>query len=208
MSWLASPYDDPELCAAFQPAFGRGDLPSLIVGEAIEPDAAQELRARAAPHLLRLALPDRGRYRTVPPGAVPALAELAEELRAFATAASGLALGAAHSSLDRFDRGGYALRLDDFERRPQGPLLEATLDLSASESQPAGTVYSEGADAGQRHLLVPQRPGVLALVLRGPQGVRCERYQSCLGGRAPAWRLRVSWTLTPLQPARPWPARP
>ena len=44
MTWLASPYDDPELCAAFQPAFGRGEIPSLIVDEALEPDTAQTLR--------------------------------------------------------------------------------------------------------------------------------------------------------------------
>jgi hypothetical protein len=198
MSWLASPYDDPELCLAFQPAFGRGDIPSLIVGEALEPSTAHTLRALATPHLVRTALPDRGRYRTVPAGALPALDEVAEELRAFATAASGFALGAAHASLDRLDRGGYALRLDDFERRAQGPLLEATLDLSAMESEPAGTVYSEGEGLSLRHLLVPQQPGLLALVVRGAHGVRCERYQSCLGGRVPVWRLRVSWTLTPL----------
>ena len=198
-AWLASPYDEPDLCAAFRPAFGRGDLPSLIVGEAIEADAAQALRLLAAPHLVRRALPDRGRYRTVSSDALPALAGLAEELRAFAAAASGLALGAGQSSLDRFDRGGYALRLDDHERRAQGPLLEATLDLSAMECEPAGTVYSEGEGMALRHLLVPQRPGLLALVIRGARGVRCERYLSCLGGdKVSAWRARVSWALTPL----------
>ena len=196
MAWLASPYDDAELCVAFQPAFGRGEIPSLILDEAIEPDTAQTLRTLARPLLVRRALPDRGRYRTVPEGALPALGEVAEELRAFATAASGLSLGAGRCSLDRLDRGGYALRLDDFERRAQGPLLEATLDLSPVESPPAGTLYSEGQGLGLRHLLVPQRPGLLALVTRGPLGVRCERYQSCLGGRVSVWRLRVAWALT------------
>ena len=201
MSWLASPYDDPDLCAAFLPAFGRGEVPSLIVGEAIEAQAAARLRALAAPHLVRRALPDRGNYRTVGAAALPALAEVAEELRAFATAASGLLLGAAGSALDRLDRGGYALRLDDFERRMPGPLLEATLDLSEAECAPAGTVYSEGAGLEVHHLLVKQAPGLLALVVRGPRGLRCDRYQSCLGGAVSVWRLRVAWTLGQ-EPAR------
>jgi hypothetical protein len=200
MTWLSSPYDDPDLCVAFQAAFGRGDLPSLIVDEAVEPDTAERLRRLAQPHLARRALPDRGNYRAAEPTALPALAEVERELRAYAAAASGLALGTSWVALDRFDPGGYALRLDDFERRPEGPLLEATLDLSAEASPPAGTVYSEGSGLALRHLLVPQRPGVLALVVRSGRGARCERYLSCVGGRSRVWRLRAAWALEAAAP--------
>lgn len=195
MTSLASPYDDPDLCVAFRAAFGTGALPSLIVDEAIEAEASGRLRSLAQPSLHALALPDRGRYRTAGPEGLPALAGLEAELRAFAAAASGLTLGASRVWLDRFDRGGYALRLDDADRRAPGPLLECTLDLSAEACQPAGTVYSERSGDDLRHLLVPQKPGLLALVLRGEKGARCERYHSCLGGRASSWRLRVGWSL-------------
>ena len=212
MSWLLPPFDDPGLCQAFQPAWGRGELPSLVLQEAISPAAARRLRGLLRPHLAAFSVPERGRYQEV--AAHPALAEVTALLRSYAAAATGLAfaidapavLQTGAARVQRFGPGDYALRWDDWQRRPPGVVLEATLDLSPALCANADTVYSESPIL---HFSLPQRPGQLGLVLRGEGGSRFDRYLSCAAGRRSAWKLRAAFPLPPppISPGRSEPLR-
>ena len=193
MSWLLPPFDDAGLCHAFQPAWGRGAIPSLVLAEAISPAAARRLRGLARAHLEAYSLADRGRFRFATAPGMPALGEVAAELSSFAAAATGLSLGAGAAALTRLGHGDYALRWDDWRRRLQGPLLEATLDLSPAPCPGADTVYSEGPGV---HFSLSQAPGQLGLVLRGPAGSRFDRYLSCYAGRRAVWKLRAAFPIS------------
>jgi hypothetical protein len=87
----------------------------------------------------------------------------------------------------RFRRGGYALFEDDkLTRIERG--IELTLDLSRSGGGPPA-VYQR---ASQR-LVVPQLPGLLAVVERTPDVYRYDRYFPAAVGRAEVLRLRASF---------------
>ena len=192
MSWLLPPYDDAALSLAFQAAWGRGAIASLVVDEAISPAAARRLRGLARAKLEQYSLADRGRFRFAAARSLPVLDEVAAELAVFAAAATGLALDAGAATLTRLAHGDYALRWDDWRRRPQGPLLEATLDLSPAPCPAADTVYSESPVV---HFSLPQAPGQLGLVRRSPTGSRFDRYLSCHVGRSAVWKLRVAFAI-------------
>ena len=192
MSWLLPPYDDAALAQAFRPAWGRGAISSLVVEEAISPAAARRLRGLARARLEEFSLADRGRFRFATAETLPVLCEVAAELAVFAAAATGLSLGAGVAALTRLAHGDYALRWDEWRRRPQGPLLEATLDLSPTACPGADTVYSESPVI---HFSLPQAPGQLGLVGRSPIGSRFDRYLSCHVGRSAVWKLRVAFPM-------------
>jgi hypothetical protein len=164
----------PEVIAALRP------LGPLIPG-AIDPEQAAALRSQAS--WKPFALAHRGRY---------AFADLprSPELHRFAEAHSGLPLSPdARPRLLRFRRGDYSLKYDDARTRTERG-VELTLDLSARATFEGEIVYE-----GDSELVIPQRPGLLAVVLRTPGTFRYERYLTHALGRAVIHRLRVNYPL-------------
>jgi hypothetical protein len=175
---MRPPFDRPEVLRKLRPAFQTGPIRSLILPGACEP---------RPPHarFKKLSIANRGNYEVAD---LHDLA-LAGELRAFAEAVTGLPLRpSAELRLFRFRRGGYSLFYDDALARLTAG-LEVTLDLSRQTSF-APIVYQAGP---QQKLVVPQAPGLVALVERTPSTFRYDRYLSAQTGRAQVLRLRAAF---------------
>ena len=89
--------------------------------------------------------------------------------------------------MQRFRREGYALFLDDARTRVERG-IELTLDLSRDAAGPPA-VYRRGAN----QIIVPQAPGLVALVERTPDLYRYDRYFTAQTGRAAVLRLRAAF---------------
>ena len=170
---IRAPFDRPEVLARLRPAYLAAR--SLILPGACDPSL------RPCPPLRDLDLAHRGHY---------AFADLPDDarLRAFAEALTGARLHPGALRLFRFRRGGYALFYDDaLSRLTAG--VEVTLDLSEELCGPPA-VYQSGPG---RRLEIPQAPGLVAVVERGPTTFRYDRYLPAEVGDGEVLRLRAAF---------------
>ena len=147
----------------------REAMPLLVVPDAIDETTAADLRVRldvAGASAYRLA--DRGRYRVNRELRVDALWA---ELGAVAASIAGAPVELAAACWLRFGRGDYSLVKDDIRTRAPGRRVEIVLDLSVDMSGEAEVVYADG----ERTLVVPQIPRMLAVVDRSPTSTRYQR---------------------------------
>ena len=172
---IRPPFDRPDVLAKLRPAWSAAR--SLILPGACDP------ASRPRPPFREFDLAHRGKY---------GFADLSDdallaELRAFAAALTGARLGSGAARLFRFRRGGYALFYDDaLSRLTAG--VEVTLDLSDALCGPPA-IYQEPA----RRLEIPQAPGLVAVVERGPSTYRYDRYLPAEVGDAEVLRLRAAF---------------
>jgi hypothetical protein len=170
---IRAPFDQPAVLAKLRPLYlERG---SLLLPGACDPAAAPD--AALTPFFV----PNRGRYQ---------VADLAprEDLRLFAEALTGARLKAFSLRLYRFGHGDYALFYDDsFSRVPEG--VELTLDLSPDLGGPAAVYQSTPTEK----LEIPQIPGLVAAVSRGPGTFRYDRYLPAAVGTLRVLRLRATF---------------
>jgi hypothetical protein len=190
---IRAPFDRPEVLAKLRPAYAAAH--SLLLPGACDPAALPRVKLR------KLDLAHRGSYAFADLRA-PALSD---ELRAFAEALTGARLREASLRLYRFRRGGYALFYDDALTRVTAG-VEVTLDLSRAMSGPPAVYESDRRAAGatiwgplggqggpSQRLEVPQAPGLVAVVERGPSIYRSDRYLPAEVGRASVLRLRAAF---------------
>ena len=173
---IRPPFDRPEVLAKLRPAYAAAH--SLLLPGACDPEALPEV----ALHEFDLA--HRGKY---------AFADLRDdplraELRAFAGALTGARLRDGSLRLFRFRSGGYALFYDDALSRVTAG-VEVALDLSGALCGPPA-VYVSGPS---QRLEVPQVPGLVAVVERGPSTFRYDRYLPAAVGRGQVLRLRAAF---------------
>ena len=174
---IRAPFDRPEVLRKLRPAFQAQPIHNLLLPAACDPAALPKSRFRS------FDIAHRGKYD---------LCELhdrqlATELREFAEEICGARLRSGELLLQRFRRGGYALFQDDASRRLERG-IELTLDLSRTAAGPPA-VYQRYAEK----LMVPQMPGLVALVERTEDVYRYDRYFPAEVGRAEVLRLRASF---------------
>lgn len=172
---IRAPFDRPEVLAKLRPAYLAAR--SLILPGSCDPSSW------TPPPLRDFDLAHRGKYAfaDLPDDA------LCAELRAFAAALTGARLGSGAARLFRFRRGGYALFYDDALTRLTAG-VEVTLDLSEAPCGPPA-IYQEPA----RRLEIPQAPGLVAVVERGPATYRSDRYLPAAVGGGEVLRLRAAF---------------
>lgn len=164
-------------------------IPSVLLPGAIDDADADALRTRlAAAGTTPFAIADRGRYAvntTLRDDALWAA------LVGFAANVVDAPVHVVGARWLRFGRGDYALVKDDARTRPPLPHLELGLDFSTRASAVAEIVYTDG----EATLTIPQVPGLLTLVDRGPSVYRHERpltvLGTVLGGGGEIFRLRM-----------------
>ena len=172
---IRPPFDRPEVLAKLRPAWAAAR--SLILPGACDPGA------RPQADLRDFDLAHRGKY------AVADLRDdaLLAELRDFAAALTGARLRDGTLRLFRFRRGGYALFYDDaLTRLTTG--VEVTLDLSEAPCGPPAIYQQPGG-----RLEIPQAPGLVAVVERGPSTFRYDRYFQAEVGDGEVLRLRAAF---------------
>lgn len=166
---------------------------AVLVPEALAPVELAPIRARVATADFRdYFIADRGRYRV---SELPVERALLEGLVELAAALTGAYVRPAFARWTRLAHGDYAQPKDDalfWSARGGGRALDLTLDLSASASDEAQLIYSNGAGA----LVLPQTPGCLALVDRHRPLIRYERYVNHRAGAAEVLRLRLVLDVT------------
>ena len=166
---IRAPFDRPDVLAKLRPVYLAKK--SIVLPGACDPSALR------LPRLKRFYVANRGRYE---------VAELRprKELQAFAEALTGSRLDPVSLRLYRFRHRDYSLFYDDAVTRIERG-VELSLDLSR---EAAGTpaIYSTG-------LVVPQVPGLLAVVERTPEVFRYDRYLPAAVGRASVLRLRAQF---------------
>jgi hypothetical protein len=186
-----------ELCCAraeavesFRDAYRTERYPRVVIPNAIDADAAAELRALAVDGLQPFYAADRGRYH-VNTDLVDA--PLFDSLRVFAERVVGTPLAVGPARWLRFARGDYQLlRGDAVERSERARHVELTLDFSATETKQAEIVYTDEAASFSEIFFLPQLPQSVALVERGDTLYRYDRYLNQHVGRAEVWRLRLA----------------
>lgn len=197
-----------EVVAAYQALLGSVTPPYLLVPGAVEPAVTADLRARlAAAGTERYDLADRARYRWN--GALR-VDELWGALAAFASAVTGTPLAVRGARWLHLARGDYALVKDDVRTRPASaaPLVELSLDLSEAFTGEAEQVYAVPVgDGTEQAIVIPQMPGLLALVPRPPPMTRYDRPLTLRAGGAEVVRLRIWLTPAGDAGAAPPPAR-
>lgn len=171
----------PELRAAWR----KGPLRHVVMPDALDAVEAAAVRARVADGLAPWDVPDRGRFALSE--AAPETA-LFERLRALAARATGRALRVGRHRWTRLGHGDYALVLADLRLRTPGAHVEVLLDLSPGATGEADVVYLDRT----AHVVVPQRPGSVAIVGRRPTTWRFDRYLTARVGAAEVWRLRLA----------------
>jgi hypothetical protein len=174
---IRAPWSDPLVLEKLRPAFWSAR--SLVLPGACEP--ADRPRAR----LRKFDVAHRGRYD---------FADLRDrglerELRRFAEALTGRQLAPAGLRLVRFGHRGYSLIFDDAQTRVAAG-VEVTCDLSDSMSGPPAVYRRAGS---HDRLLVPQAPGIVAVVERDADTWRYDRYLPADVGRARVLRLRAAF---------------
>jgi len=175
---ILAPFGLEAVLKKLRPAFQSAPIRSLLAPGACDP------RALHLPRFWRFEVANRGLYD------VAELRDrhLAEELRTVAETVSGARLRRIRVlRIFRFRRGGYSLLYDDALSRIESG-VEVTLDLSHSIVG-APAIYR----SGDRKLVVPQVPGLIAIVERTPDTYRYDRYVPASAGRAEIRRLRAAF---------------
>lgn len=137
-----------------------GARTAVVVPDVVAPALAAEVRARLEPQYVRYALVDRAHFEHVPALDEPALRVLAARV---AEAQTGRALEVVEARALRLRPGDYVLARHD--RLHEGLPLEVTLDLSPAVVPDADLHYRRRGDV---FFAVPSRPGIAAVVERGP----------------------------------------
>ncbi|MEO7329171.1 MAG: hypothetical protein ABI193_11360 [Minicystis sp.] len=173
--------------APYRDAFRSATFPAVVVPAAIRDEGAEQIRAGlAATGLQPFQLAHRGRYAYRDDFVDGALFA---RLRAVAEHIAEAALVIGEARITRLVQGDYVLSRDD--RAPEGRSLELTLDLSLEGELGGGEVcYTH---RGQLIFVVPQAPGNLSIVARGPSIRRYERYLGHLAGEREIVRLRMGF---------------
>lgn len=174
---IRAPFDRPDVLEKLRPAYLAAR--SLILPGAADPGALPRARLR------KFDLANRGKYEV----AEVRDRALSDELRRFAEALTGARLQHFSLRLYRFRRGGYALFYDDALTRVQAG-VEVTVDLSREMAGPPA-LYQLGPS---QRLEIPQSPGLVAAVERGPSSWRYDRYLPAGVGRAQVLRLRAAYS--------------
>jgi hypothetical protein len=172
------PFDDPEVLRKLRPAFEAGPIRSLLLPRA----CFSVVRGRGKKLFFSFFLAHRGRYE---------VAELAHlgEVKMLAESVAGRPLKpAGRPRLFRFSARGYSLVHDDALTRVERG-IEVTLDLSRQTGGPPA-VYQRGP---AQKLVVPQAPGLVAVVERTPETYRYDRYLPASMGPARVLRLRAAF---------------
>jgi hypothetical protein len=175
---ILAPFGLEAVLKKLRPAFQSAPIRSLLAPAACDP------RALHMPRFSRFEVAHRGLYD------VAELPDpsLADELRTIAETVSGARLQPIRVlRIFRFRRGGYSLFYDDAQRRIESG-VEVTLDLSRSIIG-APVIYR----SGDRKLVVPQVPGLVAIVERTRETYRYDRYVPASAGRAEIRRLRAAF---------------
>ena len=169
---IRAPFDRPEVLARLRPTY-------LAQHHLILPGAAEIKKNffSFAPFFVA----NRGRYE-VAKGKNP------KELQRFAEALTGARLKFAWLRAYRFRRGGYALTFDDAQTRVLAG-VEVTLDLSNEMIGPPAVYQSPE----RPRLEIPQAPGLVAIVERGPSTFRYDKYLPASVGRRTVIRLRAAY---------------
>ena len=176
---IRAPFDREEVLAKLRPAWAANRC--LVLPGACDPAAAPRVKLRP------FEVANRGRYELAEVRS-PALAA---ELRALAEALTGARLDKPRLRLYRFRHRGYSLFYDDALTRITAG-VEVTLDLSRSMTGPPA-VYQGGSFGSSGRLEIPQAPGLVAVVERGPSIFRYDRYLPAAVGRASVLRLRAAF---------------
>ncbi|HUH05446.1 MAG TPA: hypothetical protein VML75_25800 [Kofleriaceae bacterium] len=169
--------------AELRAAWGSAPRPAIALEDAIEAGALADLRRRfeqAQPRAHWLAHRARCSRATLEPGPI------GDRLRALAEAVTGAVLAIRRVEARRFDLGDYALLANDEE----APGFELCLDFSERSGARSGIVYC----AGRRpYFVMPQQPGAVVLVQRGPDTRSFMPYlQRFAGAAAPrVYLLRI-----------------
>ncbi len=172
---------------ALRGAFRASPLGAVLVPEVIPAEVREVLRERVRPGLEPFHLADRGRYHV---NTSHRELEIAAVLAEVASSIVEQPLIAAPDAArwTRLVRGDYALYKDDARRwhgRPEP--FELTLDFSVAGSEDAQVVYFDGGSG----LVVPQQPGLLALVARRENVQRYDRYLTHRVGEAEVFRVSL-----------------
>lgn len=147
-------------------SMAAAELRAVLLPSAVDDAVAAELRARAeAAGWTRYALADRGRFDHDDALQVD---PLWDELGGLAASIAGAPVTLARGRWLRQRRGDYSLVKDDSRTRPPGPLVELALDVSSGASGEAEAVFLDGTAS----FVMPQIPGVLAVVERSATTVR------------------------------------
>lgn len=176
--------DTPEVLAAQARLYRAGRIPGAVLPAALEPATAAGLRTRlSSAGFTPFWVADRGRF-----AANDTLEDRAlfEHLRDVAEEISAERLELEGFCWLLLRRGDYALLKHG--RPPARRSLELTLDFSAASTGEAEIVYGDGRE---RLFVVPQLAEGLALVERGPEASRYERYLTARVGDARVFRLRL-----------------
>jgi hypothetical protein len=179
---IRAPFDEPTVLRKLRRVYKAARIPSVLLPGACDVLKADGLISRAK--FRRFDLAHRGKYEV----AEISSRALADELRELAQELTGTKLGRAILRLQRFRRGGYALFHDDALTRGMARCVEVTLDLS---HEMAGTpaIYR----SREHQLVVPQSPGLVAVVRRTPGVLRYDRYLPAAVGRMQVLRLRAAF---------------
>ncbi len=169
---IRAPFDSPEILAKLRPVY-QAQRRILLPG-ACDPADVPEAK------LARFFAPTRGRYE---------VADLAPRtiLHRWAEALTGARLRPHSTRLFRFRHRDYSLLYDDALTRVREG-VEITLDLSTDLGGPPA-VYQDGTQRGE----VPQVPGIVAVVERGPGTYRYDRYLPAAMGEGQVLRLRAAF---------------
>lgn len=163
-------------------AWSAAPRPAVVIEDAVDAAARAELRRRfetSGPETSWLAHRARCTRAALDPGSVGAT------LRAVAESVIGATLAIRTVEARRFDPGDYALLADDEE----APGFELCLDFSERPGARSAMVYC--ADR-RPYLVMPQRPGVVALIHRAADTRRYMPYlQRFAQGPAPRAHLLV-----------------
>jgi hypothetical protein len=168
----------------FRALYRAARPPFALLPDAVEPQAAAELRARVEPGFEPFYVADRGRYSIHRTFADAALYERLRQIAARVVEAP-LTVGAARWL--RFAHGDYSLMRDDRADRTGRRQLEVTCDFSSASSDHGQIVYLDGAAS----LVVPQWAGSLTLVDKPPTMFRYHRYLTHAVGAQLIYRLRL-----------------
>jgi hypothetical protein len=165
---IRAPFDNPDVLARLRPAWQAAR--SLILPGA----ASGSIKAR----FKRYYVANRGRYEV-------ATGRNSKQLQAFTEALTGARLEFEWLRVYRFGHRDYSLFFDDAQTRVTAG-VEVTIDLSNEMIGPPAIYENPRVE-------VPQSPGLVAVVERGPGTFRYDRYFPASVGRKKVVRLRAAY---------------
>lgn len=180
---------EPESLAAARRAFADSAFPAVLLRGVVDDATLRSIRAtlQRAPSE-RFDRADVGRYEQRRPPRIPGL----DALAATAAAIVGRELTTSNARCVRLTHGDYALPRDDDRHRPDmDAWVELVLDVSEASTDQAELSYRSPAG----HFVVPQVPGLCAVVGRTPDTGRHQRYLNHRVGERAV--LRVTLVLLP-----------